>query len=251
MNGTIFHRSGWYRLALSGLLGVLAGCATSGQDRWHALHSTGAEQYASVLKHAKDASPRPISAERQAGSLWQNSYNSRLYDNMYRASKVGDTVMIVVAEEAKASGSGKTKTNRKSEQSASIDHLGGLMEKLGGIFSALNPAKLIQAKTESKFAGDGSTSREGKLSAQLAATVTQLFPNGNMALRGEQHIKMNNEEQVLIVEGVVRPYDIAPNNTVPSTAVADARISFRGFGIIAERQQPGWLTRALDYVWPF
>lgn len=233
-------------------LSLLCQCAAGGsQNKWHALHSTGAEQYASVLKHAKDASPPQVNSERKTGSLWAGNYNARLYDNMYRASRVGDTVMIVVSETAKASGSGKTKTNRKSEQSASIDNLGGLMEKLGGLFSALNPASLIKAKTESKFTGDGSTERQGQLSAQLTATVTELFPNGNMAVRGEQHIKMNAEEQVLVVEGVIRPYDIAPNNTIPSNAVADARISFRGFGIIAERQQPGWLVRALDYVWPF
>ncbi len=78
-----------------------------------------------------------------------------------------------------------------------------------------------------------------------------VFENGNMEIMGEQHMKINNERQVLKIEGVIRPYDIKPDNSVLSSSIADARISFSGFGMVADRQKPGWLIKALDWLWPF
>ncbi len=189
--------------------------------------------------------------EKTEGSIWNESYTSRLYDNMYRASRVGDTVMIVVAEASSALGSGSTKANKKTDHKASIDALGNVMTKLSKLLTGLNPANLISGKTESKFQGEGETQRKGNLQAKISATVTHVLPNGNMVVRGDQHIKMNAEEQVLTVEGIIRPYDILPNNTVLSSSLADARIGYRGFGVVAEKQKPGWLVRVLDYIWPF
>lgn len=186
-----------------------------------------------------------------AGSLWVDTYSSHIYDNMYRASRVGDTVMIVVAEDAQGEGSGNTKSNKKTEHTASVDELGGLMQKINGLITNLDPGKLIGASTESKFQGTGTTDRAGKLDAKLTATVTQVLRNGNMVIRGEQHLKLNKEDQVLIVEGIIRPYDIEPNNTVRSNSVADARITYSGFGVLGDRQSPGWLVKVLDKVWPF
>jgi flagellar L-ring protein FlgH len=189
--------------------------------------------------------------EENSGSLWSNTYSARLYDNMYRASRIGDTIMIVVDERSQGSNKGNTKSDKKMEHDASIDELGGLMNKLTGIFKALSPTQLIKGSTESKFKGDASTNRQGELDAQITATVTQILKNGNMVVKGEKHLKINKEDQILIVEGIIRPYDIMPNNTVSSGALANARISYTGFGVVAERQSPGWLVRALDYIWPF
>lgn len=189
--------------------------------------------------------------EENTGSLWADSYTSRLYDNMYRASRVGDTVTIIVDEKSSALNKGDTKANKKSEVTNTIDNLGGLMTKLSSLISGLNPANLLTASAESKFKGDASTRRQGQLTAKITATVEDILRNGNMVIKGEQHLKVNKEEQVLVVEGIIRPYDILPDNTVLSSALADARISYTGFGIVAEKQSPGWLVRALDYIWPF
>ena len=201
--------------------------------------------------NADEAAISHKAREEMTGSLWVDTYASRLYDNMYRASKIGDTVMIIVDEKAQGSGTGDTKTNRKSEQSNSIDYLGGVLTKLQQLVSSFSPANIIGAKSESKFQGDGSTNRQGSLSARMTATVTRILNNGNMVVKGEQHLKINKEEQVLVVEGILRPFDIQPDNTVLSSSLADARISFTGFGVVGERQSPGWLMRILDYVWPF
>lgn len=240
-------------LGVGVMLSLLSGCAMEYSSKFHEAKNQPdpAQLYSGLVEEEHQHVRARPSSEVRHGSLWKESYTSRLYDNMYRATKVGDTVQIVVAESAKAAGSGTTKTNRKTEHKASIDHLGGIIEKVGQLINVFSPANLLGAKTESKFQGDGATERKGELSARLTATVTHLFENGNMAIRGEQHIKMNNEEQLLLVEGIIRPYDILPDNTVLSTSVADARITYRGFGVVAERQRPGWLVRLLDYVWPF
>ena len=189
--------------------------------------------------------------EKSSGSLWVDSYHSNLYANMYRASKIGDTVTVVISEEAVGKRDTKTKTKRKSEVETKVDALGGLMNKLQGLFTAINPAKLISASAESKFDGQGKIDSKGSLFAQITCTVNKKLKNGNMFIRGEKRIKVYEEEQILILEGMIRPYDILPNNTVSSIHIADARISYTGFGVIAEKQRPGWLSRVLDYVWPF
>jgi len=191
------------------------------------------------------------SEEEHTGSLWVSSYSSHLYDNMYRASRPGDSVMIVVDENAKGTNKGDTKANRQLDHTATIDQLGGLINKITSVISGFNPSNLIQAHTQSKFTGLGETNRQGTLAARITATVTQVLKNGNMVIRGEQHLKINKEEQLLVVEGIIRPYDINPDNTVLSSAIADARISFTGFGVVGEKQSPGWLVRVLDHVWPF
>lgn len=187
--------------------------------------------------------------EHNTGSLWNNTYQARLYDNMYRASKVGDTVTILVDESTTGSNTGSTKSKRKQDQSLSID--GGLGSLLSKFASILNPSNFLKTKTDSKFDADGETERKGSLNATLTAMVTKVYSNGNMEIVGEKHMKINNERQVLIVEGIIRAYDIMPNNTILSSSIADARITYSGFGVVAEKQKPGWLIRALDFIWPF
>lgn len=241
------------RLLIVFFLGVFAltGCAHSGSLK------------ASLKRIDKEAPDQtdyfdPESAElvegmeqKVTGSLWVDAYGSHLYDNMYRAHRIGDTVMIVVSEESQGKNTGDTKSDKKSEHTASIDNLGNLMSKLSGMITGLDPTSLIKGKTDSKFQGKASTERTNSLMAKLAVTVTRVLKNGNMLVRGEKHVKVNKEDQFLIVEGIIRPYDILPDNTVLSSSLADARITYSGFGIVAERQKPGWLVRALDYVWPF
>ncbi len=247
MKSKLFFKPLCGSFAVTMMLSLSIGCA---QQRGSSEFENGIADLSTFYDVGESAEDLRKVQERK-GSLWADTYSARLYDNMYRASKVGDIVTIVVSEEAKGTGTGTTKTKRKSEHDASVDTLGGLMQSLTNIISNLNPASLISAKTESKFQGDGSTEREGSLFATITARITKVLSNGNMLVRGEKQIKINAERQVLIVEGLIRPHDIFPNNTISSAAISDARISYSGFGVVAERQRPGWLTRVLDYIWPF
>ncbi len=250
MRYKLFTKSSILILALTM---VLSGCITSGSKRVsNAADKVDEEARNRQAYFEPESSPLdPKVEEESGGSLWVDSYSSHLYDNMYKARRQGDTITIIVDERSQGFNKGDTKSDKKSEHSAGIDSLFGILTKLQGLIPVLNPGSLIDGKTDSKFKGKASTEREGELTAKITASVSRVLKNGNLLLRGEKRIKVNKEEQILVVEGIIRPYDILPDNTVFSTSLADTRISYTGFGIVAERQSPGWLVRALDYIWPF
>jgi flagellar L-ring protein precursor FlgH len=101
------------------------------------------------------------------------------------------------------------------------------------------------------FKGEGETSRESSMTASISTRVVRVLGNGNLLVAGSRQVKVNAEDQVIVISGVIRPEDIAPDNSVLSTNVADARIEYYGRGVLADKQRPGWLGRVLDWVWPF
>ncbi len=202
----------------------------------------------------EDAFPHPEEIkdnEKKTGSLWVDTYSSRFYNNLHRASRVGDMVTILIEESASGTKSASTKTEKKTSDLLSITGLFGLLSKITSGISGLDPEKVIEGKHENKLDGKGETKRKGELQAKLAARVVKVLKNGDMMIRGQKNIKVNGEEQSLIVEGFIRPYDIDSDNTIMSTFVADARITFSGFGVVSEKQKPGWLTRIMDKISPF
>lgn len=189
--------------------------------------------------------------ERKSGSLWVDSYSSRLYNDLHKASRVGDMVTIMIEENASGRKIAETRTERDSSQNFGISGLFGLIQKITGTITGMDPENMIDANHSSSHDGRGETTREGSLIATVTARVVRILKNGDMQIRGQKNIRVNGEEQLIILEGFVRPYDIAPNNTVNSNYIADARITFNGFGVVADKQKPGWLTRILDKVLPF
>ena len=169
----------------------------------------------------------------------------------YKARRKGDIVTIVIVESASASKAAKTDTSRSSAVNAGIPNFMGL-EQAGIIknnFADLS--KLINASVDSKFAGSGSTSRQETLNATVSAKVIDVLSNGNLLIEGRREVRVNNEDQLIVINGTVRPTDIGADNTVNSTFVADAKISYSGKGIISDRQSPGWLMNVVDKLWPF
>jgi flagellar L-ring protein precursor FlgH len=79
----------------------------------------------------------------------------------------------------------------------------------------------------------------------------EVMPNGNFVIEGKRELRINNEKKEILLQGIVRPRDIAFNNTISSTQIADAKVIFTGIGVVAEKQRPGWAARLFDFVWPF
>ena len=216
------------------LLLILSGCAVERTD----IKTAGFE----------DPQPKPP-ADYSNGSIWQSA-PAGLTDDL-KARRKGDTLTIVISEIASASKEAKTDTSRDSSVSAGIPALLGL-ENNGFVknnFADL--AKLISASTNTSFEGAGSTSRQENLRATITARVVDVLPSGNLMIEGRRNIRVNEEDQIIVLEGTVRSRDIAQDNTVNSIYVADARISYSGRGIISDRQSPGWLMNIIDKVWPF
>jgi flagellar L-ring protein precursor FlgH len=193
--------------------------------------------------------PRPAE-----GSLWSDVSGVDLFPDS-RARKVGDIVTVRIVEDPEAELNANTKTSRSSSITAAKLQFLGYMKALAEKNSRLaqNPGtdNLIGATLGMDFDGKGSSDRDGHVKAFIAAVVERVLPNGNLYINGRREIKVNHEMQFITISGIIRPEDISPTNEISSTFVASARILYAGKGPVADKQKPGWLGRAVDYVWPF
>ncbi|MEN8189411.1 MAG: flagellar basal body L-ring protein FlgH [Thermodesulfobacteriota bacterium] len=184
------------------------------------------------------------------GSLWPGEQHSLFAD--HKARTIGDIVTITIAETASASKEASTDTARTSSMQAGVPHLFGIENSS---IVTHNPkmdiSNLVEANFTNSFQGSGKTVRKEDLAASLTTQVVDVYPNGNLKLRGGKEVQVNSEVQVIYLTGIVRPVDILANNTVDSKHVLNARISYTGKGAITDKQKAGWLMRVLDNVWPF
>ncbi|MEQ9124047.1 MAG: flagellar basal body L-ring protein FlgH, partial [Alphaproteobacteria bacterium] len=181
--------------------------------------------------------PRPAQAPRYANSLWRPGARAFLKDQ--RADEVGDIVTVVIQIEDSATLTNKSSRSRTNSEAADIPALGGLESKLAKILpKAVNPASLIDFGSDTSNSGEGAIDREEEIILKVAAIVTQTLPNGNLVLLGRQEVRVNFEMRELIVSGVIRPEDIASDNSVSYEKIAEARISYGGRGHISDFQQP-------------
>lgn len=151
-----------------------------------------------------------------------------------RAIRVGDNITVVITEFASVTASARTATDKDGTVS--------------GIVRGTNDTKQGSVNLNEDFNGGGRIERSGKLTAQLTVVVQAIEENGDLRVKGEQEIEVNNEKQMLYIEGRVRPQDIQANNTVLSTRLSDAKIRYTGDGLLAEKQRPGILTRFLSWL---
>ncbi len=189
--------------------------------------------------------------KRSQGSLWSANNDSMFAD--HKARNVGDIVTVTIAEKASATKAAKTTAGRSSNWAAGIPNLFGL-EKADVILKQNDHAELsnlISANFSNTFDGNGTTVRTDNLTASLTTQVIGTYSNGNLKIRGGKEVTVNNEIQVIYITGIIRPVDITSLNTVDSSKILNARITYTGKGILSDKQRAGWLGRAVDYVWPF
>ncbi len=195
--------------------------------------------------------PEVRQEERAPGSLWsgENTRN-RLFTD-FRARYVGDIVTILITEKTEAKKEASTSTSRTSSEDASVTDLFGLPLDLNTKIMGNAFSPTASGEHTNSFDGTGSTERKGEITTTISARVVKVLSNGNLFIEGKKETSVNHERQYVIISGIVRPEDISSSNTITSDAIADLRIELSGYGVIDDKQKPGWLTRALDKVWPF
>lgn len=169
-----------------------------------------------------------------------------------RASRLGDilTIRINIADRANL-GNTTTRT-RTSGETAGVASLLGLETPLAAALpGAVDPAKLVQANSNSSSVGVGNTVRSEQISMTIAGIVTGVLPNGNLVVRGRQEVRVNFELRELTLSGVIRPEDISRDNSIQHTQIAEARISYGGRGQLTEAQQARWGQQIYDALFPF
>ena len=227
-------------VACAGLI-LLVACAKTP----HALDTTAAV-------HEKISNKPP--AKMAEGSLWPGDNPRNILFTDAKAKEVGDIVTVVIEEDATSTQSATTDTSKETDIDFQTNTVLGIPTDLGidnflGFGDPFNPS--VNASTSRSNQGAGTTSRLGRLSGTVTVIVTNVYPNGNLSIAGSRTVAINNEKQIMNLQGTIRPMDINFDNTISSRFIANAAITYTGNGIVADEQRAGWLTRILSKVWPF
>ncbi len=191
------------------------------------------------------------------GSLWKD--RASLFEDR-KARRVNDLVTIIISESTSAMKTASTSASRESTADYGLDTFFGMntdfnihkLPIINGLYRGTNIfSPSAQGSAESKFKGQGDTARTGKITGTITAKVVEVLPNGNLVIESRKEVIVNNEKEILVLRGIIRPDDISPGNTIPSQYVADAQIYLVGEGTLGDKQSQGWLVRFLDKIWPF
>ncbi|MDP5280356.1 flagellar basal body L-ring protein FlgH [Sphingomonas sp. DG1-23] len=166
-----------------------------------------------------------------------------------RAGKMGDILTIKINIQDKADIGNNTSRTRGGSENGGLGGLLGIapVAKLLGN----NAAAALETNSGSKYAGGGTTARSETINMTMAAIVTQVLPNGNLMIRGKQEVRVNFEMRELIVTGIIRPEDIARDNSINHSQIAEARVIYGGKGQLTDAQQARWGQQIYDALFPF
>ena len=218
-----------FKFAAIAPLLALSACMGGGHGSW-------SPEFAATLP----APPPPVPYSN--GAIFQASYGYAPLTSGSRASQIGDILTIALVERTVASKSNSASTDRSGEFSITPPTTGEL---------ALFDPSDIATSGELAFDGEGEAAQSNRLNGEISVTVAEVYPNGTMLVKGQKLVKINRGDEYVQFAGLVRQADIGPDNRVPSTRVADARIAYSGKGEIAEASRQGWLQRFFTIVSPF
>ena len=173
------------------------------------------------------------------GSIYSNSQQG-LFATDRRASKVGDLLTVALSENFSASKSQSAKSAKNG--TASFD--------FPRITTADADDTLFDSKLTKSFDGSGSADQTNSLRGEISVTVTKVFSNGNMEILGQKKLTLNNGDEYIRLVGIIRPEDVNSRNIVPSSRIANAKISYTGAGDVADTSKKGWFSKLVDVVTP-
>ncbi len=191
--------------------------------------------------------PAPMPVESAGnGAIFQVGHDIALFENAV-ARRIGDTLTIRLNESTNASKSSSTSTRKSSSASLPGPTIAGRPVTVNGI-----EVLSMGMDNETEFDGQGGSSQSNRLQGDISVTVAERLPNGNLLVRGQKWIAINQGQEYVRVQGIVRPIDIDPDNSISSLKVADAQISYGAKGALADANKPGVLARFFNLPWmPF
>lgn len=203
-----------------------------------------------VPKRDMDFSPvqpadlRPPPANN--GSIYQSGYDMRLFED-HAARRVGDVLTVTLNERTNAQKKADLGTSKDTSISVQAPYLMGMSPA-----TILGQDVKTEIATSQSFDGKGDAQQSNQLTGDISVTVVEVMPNGNLRVRGEKRVALNDGSEYIRLSGIVRPIDIDVANIVPSSKVADATIMYTGDGAVADSNKMGWIARFFNSpIFPF
>ncbi|MCW5574244.1 MAG: flagellar basal body L-ring protein FlgH [Steroidobacteraceae bacterium] len=209
------------RIALTAVLVFAAGCASRGEA-------------------VPGPDPYPVDGtvtHSASGAIYQPYRDVALFENPV-ATRVGDIVIVRLAENTNAVKKASTSTQKSTSVSLPGPTIAGRPVTVNG-----TDVLTMGVENDNKFDGAGSSEQSNRLNGNITATVVQRLPNGNLVIRGQKWLTLNQGSEFVRIEGVVRPIDIEPDNSIASWKVADARNGYGGKGALADANRQSWFAR--------
>lgn len=179
------------------------------------------------------------------GGIYRPDYSVSLFEDR-RAMRVGDILSVILSERTQSSKTADTEITKENSVSFGTGNVLGGPPSLGDLNFSTEVAQ------DREMTGEASSDQSNSLSGSIAVTVANILPNGLLVVRGEKWMTLNNGQEFIRVKGLVRPEDVQPDNSVMSTKLADARITYSGTGELADANKQGWAARFFNSeYWPF
>lgn len=220
---------------LLGFVVLLSGCGTYDKTK------PGDPYYAPTIASTQNM------PQRTDGSLYQDAYGMSLFNDR-KAHFVGDILTVTLSENTVSKKS--SKVNVKKDDAAVFNSGAGTLLGTDPTLGKMTLGTNLSQKRN--FGGDAGADQSNSLSGSITVTVAEILPNGNLVVRGEKWITLNRGDEYIRISGIVRPDDVQTDNTVISTRLANAKISYSGTGTLADSQNMGWLAKFFNSgMWPF
>jgi len=183
------------------------------------------------------------------GSLYADGAPGLLEDP--NASRVGDILVVRIDEKDLASHQADTTLNKQDATTYGMPNALGLAAALQKKFPGTDLSALLSTTVNQQFTGAGAVQRQGQVTATLPVRVVQVLASGDYFIEGTKVVMVGNEEHHIYLSGIVRRIDVADDDSVASSRIADAQIEYTGRGDISDTQRRGWLSRIISKLWPF
>ena len=183
---------------------------------------------------------QPEAAHVATGAIYQTNRDVALFENPV-AGRAGDILTVHLVENTSASKKSSTNTKKATNASLGVTNIFGRTPTINGV----NPLQAGMGDS-SDFTGEGNSAQSNSLAGDITVTVAKRYANGNLLIRGQKWLSLNQGQEYVLIQGMVRQADVQPDNTIVSTKVANAKISYGGKGALADANAKGWLSRFFD-----